>query len=91
MSSKASVVDDGGSSAGGMPLHQHHKNPRHANLWEPAEEGDRGPPHACRAAAGLGAPKFEAAQQEREVSDTSVFIFLLGVSTAHVRMIAIAM
>ena len=87
MSPKASVVDDGGSSAGGMALHK--KNTRHGKLWEPAEEGDRGPPQdASRAAAGLGAPKFEAAQQEREVSDTSVFIFLLGVSTAHVRVIA---
>ena len=92
MRAKASVLDDGGSSAGGMPLHQHQKNPRHAHLWEPVEEGDRGPPQdAGRAQAGLGAPKSEAAQQERQVSDTSVFIFPLGVSTAHVRVIAIAM
>ena len=91
MRAKASVLD-GGSSAGGMPLHQHQKHPRHANLWEPAEDGARGPPQdAGRAAAGLGTPKFEAAQQEWEVSDTSVFIFPLGVSTAHIRVIAIAM
>ena len=90
MRAKASVLDDGGSSAGGMPLHQHQKNPRHANLWEPAAEGGRGPPQdAGRAAGGLGAPKFEAAQQEREVSDTSVFMFSLGVSI--IIAIAIAM